>query len=56
VCDRKGNPVEIEITAGNVSDIKKAEQMIDYLVPTFDEIVADKGYDSDSFRVEIIEA
>jgi transposase len=56
VCDRNGKPVDIDITAGNVSDIKNAERMVDYLAPIFDEIVADKGYDSDSFRAEIIEA
>lgn len=53
VCDRKGKPVAIEITAGNVSDITHATTMVDDLASVFDEIIGDKGYDSDDFRVEI---
>jgi transposase len=56
VCDRQGQPVEVEVTPGNVHDITQAEEMIDDLTSMFDEIVADKGYDSDSFRIDIMTA
>jgi transposase len=54
VCDRQGQPVEVEVTSGNVHDLTQAEEMIDDLTSIFDEIVADKGYDSDSFRLDIL--
>lgn len=56
VCDRNGNPVSAEVTAGNVSDIAHAEKIVDDLVPLFDEVCGDKGYDSDLFRIDILEA
>jgi transposase len=52
--DRKGHPVQFEVTGGNISDIKQAEIMIDDLAPMFNELIADKGYDSDSFRIELM--
>jgi transposase len=55
VVDRKGNLVQIEVTAGNISDITEAEVMIDDLAPVFNELIADKGYDSDSFRMDLME-
>ena len=55
VCGRKGNPVLIEITAGDVSDITQADKMKDDLVAVFSELVADKAYDSDAFRIDLME-
>lgn len=52
--DRKGKPVQLEVTGGNISDITQAENMLDELAPIFDELVADKGYDSDSFRLDLM--
>jgi transposase len=46
---RKGNPAQIEVTAGNISDITEAEVMIDDLAPIFNELVA-----SDSFRMDLM--
>lgn len=54
ICDRKGHPVAIDVTAGNVSDVTHAESIIDDLASVFDEVIADKGYDSDSFRLNIL--
>jgi len=55
VCDRRGQPVGIGITAGNVSDLAYAETIVEDLAEVFDEIVGDKGYDSDSFRLDILQ-
>ena len=54
VVDRKGNPFQLEVTGGYISDITLAEIMIDDLAPMFNELVADKGHDSDSFRTELM--
>ena len=54
VCDRKGDPVQVDITAGNVSDITHAQSIAEELASLFAEIVCDKGYDSDEFRITIL--
>ncbi len=51
LCDSHGNPIDFDITQGQVHDVKQAE----YLIRRSDAeyIVADKGYDSDKLRAKI---
>ena len=49
--DALGNPVRFILSAGNVNDILRAEELISGL--SFDKLLADKGYDSDRFRARI---
>lgn len=51
--DALGNPVRLVLTAGQKSDIGQAPQLIAGI--RAENVVADKGYDSDDF-VETIEA
>jgi transposase len=50
--DSCGLPVEFEITGGEVNDCAAAPQMIARL-PDLEEIVADKGYDSECIQEQI---
>ncbi len=47
--DAHGNPIDFEITGGNVHDSKKAEALIGK-VEDAESVVGDKGYDSESIR------
>ena len=49
--DSLGNPVRLLLTAGQVSEYTEAEALIDGFQATF--VLADKGYDSDSFVAAI---
>ncbi len=46
-----GNPVRMLLTAGQCSEIKQADALIDCFTP--DDVIADKGYDADSFIATI---
>ncbi len=50
--DGHGRPVILELTAGNVSDYKGADMILDQL-PASKVLLGDKGYDSDRFRSEL---
>jgi len=52
--DALGNPIRFILTAGQVHDIKSAEDLISGL--SFDYLLADKGYDADWFRTCIAQA
>ena len=52
--DALGNPVRFILTAGQVHDIKQAEDLIKDV--SFEKLLADKGYDSNRFREAIAEA
>jgi transposase len=52
--DALGNPVRFILTAGQVNDILRAEDLISGL--SFDKLLADKGYDSDRFRARLAQA
>jgi transposase len=52
--DALGNPVRFILTAGQVNDICQAEGLISGF--SFENLLADKGYDSDRFRTSIAEA
>ena len=49
ICDERGRPWTIVVTAGNVADISAARQCVESLPPSR-ELLADKGYDADAFR------
>jgi transposase len=51
VVDALGNPLRFILTGGQVHDSKQAEALIEGF--DFDRLLADKGYDSDRFRVVI---
>ena len=50
--DAHGNPIDFEITGGEVNDCKVASKLIEK-VDNPEVIVADKGYDSEAIRDEI---
>jgi transposase len=51
VVDALGNPLRFILTGGHVHDSKQGEALIEGF--DFDHLLADKGYDSDSFRAVI---
>lgn len=47
-CDALGNPIEFVLTPGNINDISAANQLTENCQA--DNLIADKGYDSQLFR------
>jgi transposase len=54
VCDGAGRPVIFLLTEGQMSDYKGAA-LIYPMLPDAETLIADKGYDSDSFRKALAE-
>ena len=54
VCDAKGRPCVLLLTPGNVNDCKVAKFCIAAMPPCA-ELVADKGYDSQTLREWLVE-
>ena len=54
VCDKKGRPIAMMLSEGQMSDHKGAALMIDELPPAKQRL-GDKGYDSDEFRNALIQ-
>ena len=50
ICDGKGRPTGILLTAGNVNDCTAATSLIDKLPASAKTLLADKGYDTDEIR------
>ncbi len=50
--DSSGNPIDFEITGGEVHDVKVAPGFVEKL-PRSDYLIADKGYDSEQLREQI---
>ena len=48
--DAHGNPIDFEITGGEVHDCKVAKKLIENCGKQGAEFIADKGYDSDEIR------
>jgi transposase len=48
-CDAHGNPIDFEITGGEVHDAKAAPQIIEKIKGA-ENFIADKGYDSEAIR------
>jgi len=53
VCDGQGRLVVLLLTEGQMNDHKGARLLLPALPPAR-ELVADRGYDSDHFRAELI--
>jgi len=49
VADAHGNPIDFEITGGEVHDAKAADQVLEK-VGSAENFIADKGYDSEAIR------
>ena len=49
VCDSKGRPLSLFVTAGQVSDYIGARALLSNL-PDVDWLLGDRGYDADWFR------
>jgi putative transposase len=54
VCDGDGRPVRLLLTAGNVNDIEGAAKLLEDF-PAAEFVLADKGYDADWFRRELLQ-
>ena len=52
VVDRNAKPIAIQITAGNCHDAPVGEEIVDELNEATEELVGDKGYDSDKLRLQ----
>lgn len=50
--DSMGNPIDFEITGANVHDVTVAPILVEKL-PVSEFVIADKGYDSESFRRQL---
>ena len=50
ICDGKGRPTCILLTAGNVNDCTVATSLIDRMPASAKTVLADKGYDTDEIR------
>ncbi len=50
--DAHGNPIDFEITGGEVHDVKAAPQLLEK-IEAAQNFIADKGYDSDPLRDQI---
>ncbi len=53
VVDALGLPVDVRLTGGHRNDITQAEALMKDKKP--DQLIADKGYDSDAFRETLVE-
>ena len=51
--DAHGNPVDFEITGGEVHDSKVADKLIEKCGPEASSFIADKGYDSGEIRKKV---
>jgi transposase len=52
VADANGNPIDFEITGGEVHDAKAAPEIISKIIGA-ENFIADKGYDSDEIREHV---
>ena len=52
VCDGDGKPIALHLTAGQMSDYKGAEALLDKLPPA-QTLLADRGYDANWFRIAL---
>ena len=48
-CDAHGNPIDFEVTGGEVHDAKAAPEVI-RKIEAAENFIADKGYDSETLR------
>ena len=55
MCDDQGRPVRLHLTAGQVSDFKGADVLLADLPDKTEEIIGDRGYDSNRIRLLLAE-
>jgi transposase len=55
VCDGQGRPVRLHLTAGQVSDFKGADVLLADLPGETEEVIGDRGYDSNQIRLSLAE-
>jgi transposase len=55
VCDGEGRPVRLHLTAGQVSDFKGADALLSDLPEETEEVLGDRGYDSNKIRQSLAE-
>ncbi|MBS1078878.1 transposase [Gluconobacter kondonii] len=53
-CDNQGRPLGFALTGGQVSDYKATDALMKLSVPTPKAMLADRGYDSDSFHLDLL--
>ncbi|MDA4806534.1 transposase, partial [Enterobacter hormaechei] len=53
-CDGQGRPLGFVLTGGEVSDYRAVPALLDMPVPKPDALLADKGYDGDAVREELL--
>nr|WP_252345662.1 IS5 family transposase [Gluconobacter sp. P1C6_b] len=53
-CDNQGRPFGFVLTGGQVSDYKTTNTLMALPVPNPRAMLADRGYDSDSFRQDLL--
>nr|WP_194299739.1 IS5 family transposase [Acetobacter conturbans] len=55
VCNGQGRPVRLHLTAGQVSDFKGADVLLNDLPDETEELIGDRGYDSNKIRQSLAE-
>ncbi|MBO1326690.1 IS5 family transposase [Acetobacter sp. TBRC 12305] len=55
VCDGQGRPIRLHLTAGQVSDFKGADVLLAHLPVGTEEVIGDRGYDSNRIRRYLVE-
>ncbi|MCX2560965.1 IS5 family transposase [Acetobacter farinalis] len=55
VCDDQDRPVRLHLTAGQVSDFKGADVLLADLPDETEEVIGDRGYDSNRIRLSLAE-
>jgi transposase len=55
VCDGQGRPVCLHLTAGQVIDFKGADALLADLPDDTEEVIRDRGYDSNLIRLSLAE-
>ncbi|WP_206057988.1 transposase, partial [Novacetimonas pomaceti] len=53
ICDGQGRPVRLHLTAGQVSDFKGADVLLADLSDETEEVIGDRGYDSNRIRLSL---
>jgi transposase len=55
VCDDQGRPVRLHLTAGQVSDFRGADVLLADLPDKTEDVIGDRGYDSNQIRLSLAE-
>ncbi|AXM99496.1 hypothetical protein CJF59_02090 [Acetobacter pomorum] len=55
VCDDQGRPVRLHLTAGQIGDFRGADVLLADLPDETEEIIGDRGYDSNRIRLSLAE-